>query len=272
MNRIGARAHDYGRAAPDALLGRIAADGWQTVQLAMTKCLAGVDSWDAVTPAVVADARRALAAHGLTVAVLGAYVELGLADADARGAAVAHFRAQLPWAKALGAGCVGSETTNRAKQPGVTGREAFACLERSLAAILPDAEALGVTVAVEPVYYHTLATPELTRQLLDDLQSPALAVILDPGNLFSPEEAPRQQALWQRAFDCFGSRIAAVHCKGVRIEGGRPVSCPLEASQVDLAAVLRLLRQTGREPPLLREEAVPVRAAADRAFLQGLLA
>ena len=81
MNRIGARAHDYGRAAPDALLGRIAADGWQTVQLAMTKCLAGVDSWDAVTPAVVADARRALAAHGLTVAVLGAYVELGLASA-----------------------------------------------------------------------------------------------------------------------------------------------------------------------------------------------
>ena len=69
-----------------------------------------------------------------------------------------------------------------------------------------------------------------------------------------------------------GSRIAAVHCKGVRIEGGRPVSCPLEASQVDLAAVLRLLRQTGREPPLLREEAVPARAAADRAFLQGLLA
>lgn len=272
MNQIGARAHDYGRAAPDALLGRIAADGWQTVQLAMTKCIQGVNGWADVTGPRVEEVRRALAAHHLSVAVLGAYVELSLADETARAAAVANFRAQLPRAKALGAGCVGSETTNMAKQPGVTRQEAFRCLERSVAAILPDAEALGVTVAVEPVFYHAMATPELTRQLLADMQSPALAVIFDPANLFSPEDAPRQQALWQRAFDCFGDKIAAVHIKGVRIEGGKPVSCSLEQSQVDYAAVIRLLRQTGREPPLLREEAVPARAASDLAFLRGLLA
>lgn len=272
MNAVGVRAHDYGRDDAPGLLGRIAADGWQTVQLAMTKCLRGVNDWAGVTPELVAQTGRVLADRGLSVAVLGAYVDLGLADEARRSAAVDAFRAQLPHARALQAGCVGSETTKRATQPGVSGAEAFRCLERSLGEILPDAEALGVTVAVEPVYYHTLATPELTRQLLRDMASPALQVIFDPGNLFSPDEAPRQQALWQRAIDCFGDRIAAVHIKGVRLADGAPVSCPLAASDLDYPAIFRALRSTGREPPVLREEADPACAARDRAFLTALLA
>ena len=270
MNLIGARAHDYGRAAPGPLFSAIAADGWQTVQLAFTKCMEGVAGWTDVTPQRVEEARRALEKNGLSVAVLGAYVELSMADEAQRAEAVRNFRAQLPHAKALGAGCVGGETTQMVKQPGVTRAQAMLCLERSLAEILPDAEDLGVTVAVEPVFYHAMATPELTRRVLDDLASPALRVIFDPANLYSPEDAPRQQSLWERAFESFGDRIAAVHIKGVRIEGGRPVSCPLEESEVDYPAVFRLLRQTGAQPPILREEAVPARAAQDLALLRRL--
>ena len=57
----------------------------------------------------------------------------------------------------LGAGCIGTETTSMEKQPaGTTRKEAQELLCRSLADILPAAEALGVTVAVEPVTYHSM--------------------------------------------------------------------------------------------------------------------
>lgn len=271
MNLIGVRAHDYGRAEPEALLAAVAADGWQAVQLAPPKCFSGADGWDGVTPELMERARRALSENNLTAAVYGAYVELGAADEAVRAEAVRVFRAQLPFAKALGAGCVGSETTRSDAQPHVTRAKALACLERSLEAILPDAEALGVTVALEPVFRHTMATPELTRRVLADMASPALRVIFDPANLFSPEDAPRQQALWERAFEAFGERICAVHIKGARIEDGQTVRCPLEESEVDYSFVFRLLRQTGAEPPILREEAVPAHAARDLAFLRALL-
>lgn len=270
MNKIGVRAHDYGRDAPEKLFARIAGDGWQCVQVAFPKCVEGVRNWADVTPGRVEAVRKALQVHHLSVAVLGAYTELGMVEEVQRKKAVSAFRAQLPVAKALGACCVGTETTSMAKQPGVCRQEALECLERSLAEILPDAESLGVTVAVEPVYYHTMATPELTRRVLDDLASPALRVILDPANLFSPQEAFRQRELWPRVFDAFGDKIVAVHIKGARLENGAPVSCLLEESQVDYRAIVDLLARSGIQPPLLREEAIPARAAGDQAFMRAL--
>lgn len=268
MNQIGVRAHDYGRMAPDSLFAHIAADGWETVQLAIPKCIEGIYAWKDITPERVEQIRRALRINNLSVAVLGAYVELGMVEPTLREQAVKIFRNQLPFAKMLGAGCVGSETTNMASQPGITREEALVCLEHSLSEILPDAEALGVTVAIEPVFSHTMATPELTRRVLTDMASPALQVIFDPGNLFSPQDASHQQDLWQRAFEAFGDRIAAVHIKGVRMESGVPAVCALEDSQLDYTMILQLLRQTGRKPALLREEAIPSRATQEIAMMR----
>lgn len=270
MNRIGVRAHDYGRMSPDRLFTVIAEDGWEAIQLAIPKCIEGVDSWEGVTAEGVEKIGCVLRKNNLAVAVLGTYVELGMADPFLRNQAVKDFRSQLPFAKMLGAGCIASETTSRASQPGVSQREALLCLERSLAEILPDAEALGVTVAVEPVFYHTMATPELTRRVLVDMASPVLQVVFDPGNLFSPQDAANQKKLWNRAFDAFGNQIAAVHIKGVRIESGCTKGCTLEESQLDYMEISRLLKQTGREPALLREEAVPSNAVQEIAFMRTL--
>lgn len=271
MNLIGVRAHDYGRMKSKSLFANIARDSWQCVQLAFPKCIETVNRWEDITTDCVEHVQRELIVRGLSVAVLGCYVELGMADEVQRSAAVQVFCEQLQVAKLLNAGCIGTETTNMDKQPYVTRQEALQCLERSLAEILPRAENMGVTVAVEPVFYHVLNTPEATRRVLDDMASPALRVIFDPANLFSPAEACNQHAIWQRVFDSFGDKIEAVHIKGARIEGERTLSCPLKYSQVDYKSIFGLLSQSTSCPPLLREEAVPGQAAEDIAFLRGLL-
>ena len=123
---LGARGHDFGRHDPETLFSSIGQAGFACTQLAFTKAVEGVKSYADVTPALVERARAAAAASGVGIAVDGTYVELSYADEDKRRAEVAKVLSQIPVARALGAGCMGSETTNMAKQPGVTRKEAQA--------------------------------------------------------------------------------------------------------------------------------------------------
>ena len=142
---IGARGHDFGRHTPEELLTSIGKAGFRCTQLAYTKAIEGVKSYADITP------------------------ELSYADEDKRRAEVAKVLSQIPVAKALGADCMGSETTNMAKQPGVTRKEAQEALLRSLGEILPLCEEQGVLFAVECVYYHAMNTPEAVKMVLDTM-------------------------------------------------------------------------------------------------------
>ena len=161
---IGARGHDFGRHTPDELFTSIGKAGFACTQLAYTKAIEGVKSYADVTPELVEATRAAATAAGVSIAVNGTYVELGYADEDKRRAEVAKVLSQIPVAKALRTGCMGSETTNMAKQPGVTRKEAQEALLRSLGEILPVCEEQGVLFAVECVYYHAMNTPEALHQ------------------------------------------------------------------------------------------------------------
>lgn len=267
---IGARLHDYGQGTPDELFARVAADGFAAVQLAYKKCVPGVKSYADVTPQLVADTVEAGKRHHIQVAVLGTYVELALDDEAKRTANAADFKSQLAVCKALGAGCIGTETTNMALQPAGTTRErAQYLLCKSLETILPEAERLGVTVGIEPVSYHSMNTPEATRRILDTMASPALKVIFDAGNLLTADAVDHQDQLWDRVGSLLGDRLVAVHFKGETFTPeGKPQSTSLEESVIDFFGAFRMLRALPQTLPVLREEAVPARAASDIALIR----
>ena len=247
---VGARLHDYGKGSPDELFGRVAADGFAAVQLAYKKCVPSVRSYADVTDALVAETVAAEKVHSIQVAVLGTYVELAIND-ESRLKNAADFKSQLAVCKALGAGCIGTETTSMEKQPaGTTREEAQELLCRSLADILPAAEALGVTVAVEPVTYHSMNN------------------LVDAGNVGA------QDRIWNDVGELLGDQIVAVHFKGQAFapDGGL-LHTSLEDSLTDYAGAFAMLRQLPQDAlPVLREEAVPARAASDIAFMRGFFA
>lgn len=268
---VGARLHDYGKGSPDELFGRVAADGFAAVQLAYKKCVPFVRSYADVTDALVAETVAAEKAHSIQVAVLGTYVELAIND-ESRLKNAADFKSQLAVCKALGAGCIGTETTSMEKQPaGTTRKEAQELLCRSLADILPAAEALGVTVAVEPVTYHSMNSAAATRHILDTMRSPNLKVIFDMSNLVDAGNVGAQDRIWNDVGELLGDQIVAVHFKGQAFapDGGL-LHTSLEDSLTDYAGAFAMLRQLPQDAlPVLREEAVPARAASDIAFMRG---
>ena len=267
---VGARLHDYGKGMPDELFARVSADGFAAVQLAYKKCVPTVKSYADITEALVNDTIAAEKAHNIQVAVLGTYVELAINDAR-RLQNVADFKSQLAVCKALGAGCIGTETTKMIKQPaGTTREEAQDLLCRSLAEILPVAEELGVTVGVEPVTYHSMNSAAATRHILDTMRSPNLKVIFDLSNLVDADNVNAQDRIWNDIGELVGDKIVAVHFKGQAFNpDGSLLHTSLEDSLTDYAGAFAMLRQLPQEVlPVLREEAVPARAASDIAFMR----
>lgn len=267
---VGARLHDYGKGTPDELFARVSADGFAAVQLAYKKCVPTVKSYADITEALVNDTIAAEKAHNIQVAVLGTYVELAINDAR-RLQNVADFKSQLAVCKALGAGCIGTETTKMCDQPvGTTREEAQELLCRSLAEILPVAEELGVTVGVEPVTYHSMNSAAATRHILDTMRSPNLKVIFDLSNLVNADNVNAQDRIWNDIGELVGDKIVAVHFKGQAFNpDGSLLHTSLEDSLTDYAGAFAMLRQLPQEVlPVLREEAVPARAASDIAFMR----
>lgn len=268
---VGARLHDYGKGSPDELFGRVSADGFAAVQLAYKKCVPTVKSYTDVTDKLVAETIAAEKAHNIQVAVLGTYVELAIND-ESRLKNAADFKSQLAVCKALGAGCIGTETTGMEKQPaGTTREEAQELLCRSLADILPEAEALGVYVGIEPVTYHSMNSAAATRHILDTMRSPNLKVIFDMSNLVNAENVNDQARIWNDVGELVGEEIVAVHFKGQAFNpDGSLIHTSLEDSLTDYAGAFAMLRQLPQATlPVLREEAVPTRAASDIAFMKG---
>ena len=267
---VGARLHDYGKGTPDELFARVSADGFAAVQLAYKKCVPTVKSYADITEALVNDTIAAEKAHNIQVAVLGTYVELAINDAR-RLQNVADFKSQLAVCKALGTGCIGTETTKMCDQPaGTTREEAQELLCRSLAEILPVAEELGVTVGVEPVTYHSMNSAAATRHILDTMRSPNLKVIFDLSNLVDADNVNAQDRIWNDIGELVGDKIVAVHFKGQAFNpDGSLLHTSLEDSLTDYAGAFAMLRQLPQEVlPVLREEAVPARAASDIAFMR----
>jgi len=271
MFHVGARAHDYGRQSPETLFEKIQSDGFEGVQLALQKAISGVESFAVITPELVQNVRVCCEKTNLAIPVLGVYVEPSFADENMRRKSVQEFCRSIPFAKTLHAGCIGTETTSMTKQPGVSREDAIKNLLRSLNEILPLAEDTGVDVAIEPVFDHSMNTPEMTKMVLDAMQSPRLKVIFDPVNLLSPNEIPNQERLWNRCFSCFGGSITAVHIKWIKRDAaGLRQKAPLEESTVNYPAVFEGLRALKRDLFVIREEVIPDHAKQDIAFIKSL--
>ena len=257
---VGARGHDFGRRSVEELLSSIGDAGFRCTQLAYTKAVEGVKSYADVTPELVAATNAAAQKSGVSIAVDGTYVELSYADEDKRRTEVAKALSQVPVAKALRAGCMGSETTNMAKQPTVSRREAQEALLRSLGEILPVCEEQGVLFAVECVYYHAMNTPRPSRWCW----TPSPAPTCGSSAIWRTTSAPRTPRWTHSAAS--GTKSAAGTAtrswpSTSRVRNFKPdgtlYSTSLEDSCVDYKGGFEMLR-TLPQPvlPVLREEAV----------------
>ena len=97
--------------------------------------------------------------------------------------------------------------------------ETWAILRDTLAQLLPEAEARGVTLAFEPEICQVASTAARSRRLIDEMGSPNLKVVLDAANLFGKGDLPRMSEVLDEAFDLLGDHVAIAHAKDLDHDG-----------------------------------------------------
>lgn len=270
---IGLRAHDYGKQSLDDLFGKITADGFHAIQLAIPKAIEGVSSLDDVDEKLLKEIKAAMEKYDMAIPVFGCYVELGHRDPVERQKHVDRFLKGMEFAKFLGARCIGSETTNFPLDGSEEERKiAFEGLVDSVKQIVKKGEEIGLDVAIEPVARHTLNTPQLAKELLDRVPSDRLKIILDLVNLLTADNIKDQDQILDDCFKLFGDKIWALHIKGIKLgQDGELEKANFKENQANFKKVIDWVKVNMPETTVLREEIDPADAKNDYVFMKSLI-
>ena len=274
---IGIRLHDT---APGNLRERLAfarEQGFTCAHVALSKVLEDFSMAEApekLTAEYAARVRQDFEAAGLECAVLGCYLNLADPDAERRARTQEIYQAHLRFAAMTGARVVGTETYANPESgfsdPG-SSEEAFRLFMDSLRPVVRCAEETGAVLAVEPVWYHIISSPERAARMLEELPSDHLQIILDAVNLISPETADRAEDIIRRAIALLGDRVRILHMKDfVLTKDGKMDACACGLGSMRYETLLRFA--AGRNLPMTLENTVPENAEAARLTLERIAA
>ena len=271
---IGIRLHDT---RPGSLKERLAfakAQGFSCAHVAISKIRNDFDMKDApekLTAEYAEQFRRDFEEAGMECAVLGCYLNLADPDPDRRARTQEIYKAHLRFAAMAGARVVGTETfANPASvfaDPAPRSEEAFRLFMDSLRPVVRCAEECGAVLAVEPVWYHIVSTPERAARMLEELPSDHLQIILDAVNLISPEAAGRTDDVVRNAISLLGDRVRILHIKDFVLQpDGKMRSCACGLGSMRYGQLLAFAAE--KNLPMTMEDTVPENAEEARLFLE----
>jgi L-ribulose-5-phosphate 3-epimerase len=275
MIQIGLRAHDYGRLPPEQLADTIAAYHPESIQLALGKAIVPSPDLGSLSPGYARRIKKIFEARDISIAVLGCYINPVHPDREQRENQLRRFEEHLRYAGDFGCLLVGTETgslnADCSFHPDTEKEETFELLRASIERLVNVAEKCGSVVAVEAVEgQHTICSVEKMDRLLKRVPSPALRVIWDPVNLIPATGLKEsQERFFNEALNAFGDKIAAVHAKDFRMEGGQKKG-DLQAGtgELDWTVLLKLLGQKKYGIDIILENTIPATAMGTIAFMR----
>ena len=165
--------------------------------------------------------KKQLDEYGLHVSVLGCYINPVAGDKEVLETQLRRFKNFIHYAKDFGADVIGTETGAKPTYEEAHSEENYLYFLENLRPLVKEAEALGVTIGIEPVYAGTIYSPQRMQRLIEDISSDSLGVILDVSNMTYPETRHMQCDIINDSFDLFGDKIKAIHLKDFVFEDGK---------------------------------------------------
>lgn len=271
--RLGVRAHDFGKLPLETLAAQIAAHGFTCVQLAPPKAIAGFEPHSQLTPGFAWEVREVFARHGIQIAVLGCYINLGDANEASRRAQLARFKEHVRFARDFGCSIVGTETGSiNSDYSWHVANHAEAAYQTVLAStreLVREAERFGVFVCIEGVERYVISSPQRLRRLVDEVDSPNLQVIFDPVNLLCAKNHQAEAQIIADALGLLGERICIVHAKDFTLRAdGQYQECPAGSGRLDYAPVLRWIKANKPSINVLLENTHPSTVAGTAQYLR----
>ena len=271
--RIGIRLHDT---APGTLRERLffaRSQGFSCAHTALSKVLEGFRMEDApekLTEEFASGIQADFDASGMECAVLGCYLNLADPDPERRARTQEIYKAHLRFAAMIGARVVGTETYANPESgfaDPARNEEAYRLFLDSLEPVVRCAEETGTVLAVEPVWYHIISTPERATRMLEEVSSEHLQIILDAVNLIPPDQADHADDMIADAIDRLGSRVRILHMKDFIISpDGKMDACACGLGAMRYESLLSFAARN--DLPMTLENTVPENAEEARMTLE----
>ena len=274
--KIGIRLHDT---APGSLWERMCsakAQGFDSMQLALSKALPRFDIDDAprrLDGHLAEQIRGALMIKEMECTVVGCYLKLADKNPERLEHTRGIYRAHLAFAPKIGALAVGTESPLAyGVDMDCHSDEALDFFVECVRPLAAYAGEVGAKLAIEPVADHVVDTPLRTEKMLDALHSDDVTIILDAVNLLTRDNYEDCDAIVDECFSRFGDRISVLHLKDFRVDAGQkrviPMPCGMGIMRYD--ALLR--HAAARNLPMLLENTAPENGEAARLFVMKRLA
>lgn len=272
--RLGIFAKTFAGSDPATVLAAARAAGFACVQYNMA-CSGLASMPDALSAQDVAAVADASAAQGVAIAAVSGTYNMIHPDPSVRAKGLARLEILLSNAQAMGTAmvtlCTGSRDPDDQwrHHPDNASPAAWADLLAEMGKACALAEPLGIKLGIEPELANVVDGAVRARALIDTLQSPALAIVLDPANLFEVASLPAQRDLLARAVDLLADRTLMAHAKD-RDGAGRFATAG--KGVVDFPYFLGRLRAVGFDGDLVTHGLAAEEAPGVARYLSGVLA
>ncbi len=216
--RLGIFAKTFAGTDPLTVLQAAKGAGYAAVQYNMA-CSGLPAMPDALTDAQARAVAEASRATGVAIAAVSGTYNMIHPDPAVRATGLRRLGVLIDHAAAMGTGMVTLCTGTRDAEdqwrhhPDNGSPEAWRDLLDEMGKACALAEANGVKLGIEPELANVIDGAAKARRLIDSLQSPALAIVLDPANLFEVEPLAQQRDILSHAVDLLADRIVMAHAK-----------------------------------------------------------
>lgn len=272
--RLGIFAKTFAGTDPATVLAAAKSAGFGAVQYNMA-CSGLPAMPDALTPAQTVAVARAGTTSGVAIAAVSGTYNMIHPDPALRALGLQRLLVLLNAAAAMGTQmvtlCTGTRNPDDqwTHHPDNQSPAAWRCLLDEMAKACDLAEPLGIRLGIEPELANVIDTATRARSLIDTLQSPALAIVLDPANLFETAPLPKQRDIIAKAVDLLADRIIMAHAKDRDAQGGFATA---GQGVVDFPHFLGCLKAAGFNGDLVTHGLTAAAAPGVAAFLTHSLA
>lgn len=244
--QIGIRAHDiHILDDPEKLAKSLREHQFPYVQFAPRVSLAKMTDIGAnINFGLANRVKTAFAKNGITIAVLGCYINIIDPDLTKRNKVLTQFNKYLTAAHSFGANLVATETGSVDPTFHKTINNFTPIkIDETISVIknmVECAEKVGCLVGIEPGVNHPIYSLEITKKLLKEITSPNLQIILDPGSLVMNADDDPVEILKQGIQE-FGSKIYAFHIKDFVYKTDHIEITPIGEGSVDIEKMLQTI-------------------------------
>ena len=205
-------------------LDAVAAHGFSCVQFNFS-CVGLPTVPETVESGVIAQIRSDCDARGISIAGVSGTFNMIDPDLRNRGKHLDRLSVLAQATRELGCDLITLCTGTRDPEDMWRGHSdntspaAWRDLLRSMEEAIAIADRHDVLLGVEPETGNVVSSARKARQLLDELHSPRVKIVLDPANLFQAGKVGRMRETIEEAFQLVGPDIVMAHAKELGADG-----------------------------------------------------